>query len=535
MPPCHPVPMTLPRPDLDARWHAAAPGVTRWVLGGRPTVADELADLAAYAAGLPEQDAAWDRYGARGPVAALEARVAELLRMPAAAFFPSGVLAQQAALRVWCDRAGSRRVALPDVSHLLRHELDGPRELHGFEFVALTTGATTPTEQHVRAVPGRLGAVLLELPLRDPGHLLPTWDELVGVAAACRERGVALHLDGARLWESAPWWRRDVGQVAELADSVYVSFYKGLGGLAGACLAGPADVIDEARMWRTRGGGTLFTLAPYALAGLRGLDRALPLMGRCHEHAVALAAELQDRGARTTPAAPHALAFRLHAPGDADALELARVELAEHDRLGVSGGWVGGDVPGWATAEVTVGEATLAWTAAQAADAILTPWARVTLRAEPPSGPEARLDAAAGADALERAAWLRRAAAVLGLASDDALAGGRAVRRVLAEHDPWGLVAGGAPDDEYAPEAETIALRLAAAGGPQDAAAVAAQELTWSFGRGAAAESATPATPRRASDTPDPGTTREPGDPEAAARSRLGLDVWAAWVTATGR
>ena len=60
---------------------------------------------------------------------------------------------------------------------------------------------------------------------------------------ACRERGVPLHLDGARIWESAPHLGHSVAEIAALADSVYVSFYKGLGGLAGAAVAGPEDEV----------------------------------------------------------------------------------------------------------------------------------------------------------------------------------------------------------------------------------------------------------------------------------------------------
>ncbi len=62
----------------------------------------------------------------------LEDQLADLFGRPAA-FFPSGAMAQQSALRVWCDRTGTRRVAMPDMSHLLVHEMDGPRRLHGFE------------------------------------------------------------------------------------------------------------------------------------------------------------------------------------------------------------------------------------------------------------------------------------------------------------------------------------------------------------------------------------------------------------------
>ena len=53
--------------------------------------------------------------------------------LPAAVYLPSGTMAQQAALRVWCERRRSSRVALPDLAHQLRHETDGPRLLHGEE------------------------------------------------------------------------------------------------------------------------------------------------------------------------------------------------------------------------------------------------------------------------------------------------------------------------------------------------------------------------------------------------------------------
>jgi len=93
-------------------------------------------------------------------------------------------------------------VALPGLSHLVLHEADGPRLLH--DLVPLTTGPTVPHVVNLTAIPGRLGAGLPELPLRDAGFLLPSWEELVAFAEPCRSRGVPLHLDGARIWESAP-------------------------------------------------------------------------------------------------------------------------------------------------------------------------------------------------------------------------------------------------------------------------------------------------------------------------------------------
>jgi threonine aldolase len=103
-------------------------------------------------------DATWDRYGEGGPVAALENQVAALLGKPAAVMFPSGTMAQQSVLRVWSDRQGSRRIAIPGLSHLLDHEQDGPRLLNDFQWALLTPGATpggvVPTVEHLAAIPG---------------------------------------------------------------------------------------------------------------------------------------------------------------------------------------------------------------------------------------------------------------------------------------------------------------------------------------------------------------------------------------------
>ena len=81
----------------------------------------------------------WDVYGESARSGGSVGLV-ELFGVEAAAFFPTGIMAQQAALRVHTDRAGVRRVALPDLSHLLLHEEDGPRLLHGLEISLLTRG-----------------------------------------------------------------------------------------------------------------------------------------------------------------------------------------------------------------------------------------------------------------------------------------------------------------------------------------------------------------------------------------------------------
>ena len=318
-------------PSLADRRRAAQPEVIRHLgAGAQSSPAQVLADLAEETALLGEAGKVGPlrdprpgrRAGGPGGRAAGQAGGGDV---------PSGVMAQQSVLRCWTDRQGSTRVALPGLSHLLHHEQDGPALLHGLRYEHLTDAARTPTVEDLGAVKGPLGAVLLELPLRDGGYLLPTWEELVDLSRACRERGVPLHLDGARLWESAPYWGRELHEVAALADSVYVSFYKGLRGLAGAVVAGPADVVDEARQWRTRMGGTLFSLHPYAVAGLRGLRLELPRMADYHDRAIELAKLLQDKGIRVFPDPPHTNAFRIHVPRPAAEVD-ERVVTSDGDR-----------------------------------------------------------------------------------------------------------------------------------------------------------------------------------------------------------
>ena len=348
-------------PSHADRAGAAEPGITRWLVGRGSSLPEaELRELADVAASLDEP-VRWDRYGEHGPVAALERRLAELLGKPAVAMFPSGVMAQQSMLRVWCDAGGSRRVAMPALSHLLRSEGDGPRLLHGLEPALLTDGARVPVVADLAAIPGPLGAALLELPLREAGFLLPSWDELVAFSEACRSRGVPLHLDGARLWESAPHLGHTPAEVAALADSVYVSFYKGLGGLSGAAVAGPEEQVAQVRLWRTRMGGTLFSLLPYAVAALRGLARELPRMAEYHERAVALAERLAAHGIRVSPSPPHTNAFRIHVEREADDVNERRVAAMEAEHLALTPPWRAADVPGWSWTEFGVGPATTEW------------------------------------------------------------------------------------------------------------------------------------------------------------------------------
>ena len=336
--------------DLHARFRAASASAETIFWRPPSTPAAMFRDLADFA---EEHDIERDAYGERGAVAQLEAEVAELLGKPAAVMFPSGVMAQQATLRAWCDRSGSRRVALPDLSHLVHHEQDGPRRVMGLELEWLTTGRETPTAAALARIGGRLGAALVELPLRDAGCLLPSWDDLVELSAAARERGVPLHADGARIWESVPHWDRSLAEAADLVDSMYVSLYKGLGGSSGALVVCPEDLAGELRSWRQRMGGTIFSMTTAAVGGLMGLREQVTKFGDYRAWAIELAAALDQHGIRSYPEVPHIATFLAYAPGTADEVNERLVAFIEARGIAPSGLWRDSEVPGWVETELT--------------------------------------------------------------------------------------------------------------------------------------------------------------------------------------
>lgn len=342
--------------DLPARFRAAQGSAESIFWRPPSTPAAMFRELASFA---DEHDLDWDRYGERGAVAQLESEVAELLGKPAAVMFPSGIMAQQATLRAWCDRSGSRRVALPDLSHLVHHEQDGPRRVLGLELEWLTTGRETPTAEALGRIGGRLGAAMIELPLRDAGCLLPTWDELVELSAAARERGVPLHADGARIWESVPHWDRSLAEAADLVDSMYVSLYKGLGGSSGALVVCSEDLAGELRTWRARMGGTLYSMTSAAVGGLIGLREQLPRFGDYRAWAIELAAALCEHGLRTFPEVPHIATFLAYAPGTADEVNERVVAFTEERGIVPCGLWRDTDVPGWVETELTCYESAI--------------------------------------------------------------------------------------------------------------------------------------------------------------------------------
>ncbi len=285
--------------------------------------------LRALADALPP-DAAFDSYGEGAVVEDLEREVAALLGKEAAVFCTSGKAAQLSALRVHADRSGRNVVAAHPRSHIVEDENDAIGTLFGLRVARIGSLVEPFTLTDLTAVREPLAAVVAELPLRRTGYRVPSWDELVAIAEHARGAGAAFHIDGARLWETAPGYGRSLAEISAIADTVYVSFYKGLGGIAGAALAGDAETIAAARVWIGRAGATLFRMYPYAIAAREGLRAELPRMPQYHARAVEIAAALRDvPGVAVSPDPPACNAFVVHLDGEHAALIAARDAVAE--------------------------------------------------------------------------------------------------------------------------------------------------------------------------------------------------------------
>lgn len=292
---------------------------------------DPRRELFEIAEATPE-DMEPDTYGTGEAIASFEAEVAALLGKEAAVFMPSGTMCQQIALRIWAERRGTPNVAMHPRNHLDQPERHGYQRLHGLKPVLVGAVEAPLTLSDIEGISEPLAALLLELPQRELGGLLPDWDDLTAMSAWAKQRGVPVHMDGARLWESQPFYTRSYEEIAGLFDSVYVSFYKMLNGLAGAALAGPASVIAEARIWQRRHGGNLIRLFPYVISARIGMQRHLPRIDEYCRRARDIAAILGSiPGIEVVPDPPHTNMMHVYLRGEAEELHQASLDIAEEE------------------------------------------------------------------------------------------------------------------------------------------------------------------------------------------------------------
>ena len=315
-----------------------------------PGKADIAGELERVAALIRDQDIQADNYGSGAYLEAFQAELAELLGFEAARYMPSGCMAQPIALRIWSERKGLKKVAFHATSHLELHEDHGYRELHGLDAILLGDPTRPTLACDLQAVlrgnacaGAPIAALLVELPAREIGGQLPSWTELNELCDLARTGGVALHLDGARLWEAQVAYNRPIGDIARLFDSAYVSFYKGIGALPGAMLFGDEEFCEEASLWQRRQGGTLHNMLPAIVSARTRVAPRRERLARFRDRAQQVAALFTKHAPETvtvTPNPPQVNMFHLIATAGTPAEWNARRDrVAEETGLFLTFQW----------------------------------------------------------------------------------------------------------------------------------------------------------------------------------------------------
>jgi threonine aldolase len=219
----------------------------------------------------------------------LQRRAAELLGHEAALFFPTATMANQAALLA-LSRPG-RKVVAEERTHILIWEWGGPAIHSGLVMQGLVADAGKPTPEQIAELAdfGSGSVLVLENTHNESGGRVWPLSEFQVVAAAARERGAAVHLDGARLFNAAVASGLEPSAWAALADTVTVCFSKGLGCPFGAILAGPTETIERAWEGKFLLGGALRQSGIASAAMLYALDHNVDRLADDHARARKLA------------------------------------------------------------------------------------------------------------------------------------------------------------------------------------------------------------------------------------------------------
>jgi len=282
-----------------------------------------------------------DVFGDDPTVNRLQAVIAELLGKEAALFVPSGTMGNQLALRAQ-TRPGDQ-VVLEDGAHIYRYEGGAPAALCGLLVSCVKTSdgllvwpqveaALNPDNVHC-APPSLI--CLENTHNRAGGRILPQ-AAVQEIASRAHDRGLRVHLDGARLWHTHVATSLELAELAAPVDSVSVCFSKALGAPVGSVLAADTETITRAHRFRKMWGGGMRQAGILAAACLYALDHHLARLVEDHEHARALAKGLDHPALKVNhPVETNIVIIDVAGPGQDEAL-LSHLE--NHGVLGVGFG-----------------------------------------------------------------------------------------------------------------------------------------------------------------------------------------------------
>jgi len=230
----------------------------------------------------------------------LQRRAAELLGQEAALFLPTATMANQIALRI-LTRPGCLLIA-QERTHCMIFEAGGPAVHSGLVMVGLPSENGRITPEQIREVASRsedvepASVAVFENTHRSAGGRVWPLEELAASAAAARELGIAVHLDGARIMNAAAASGIPAAEYGRFADSVTICFSKGLGCPLGAVLASSEERIERA--WREKFlfGGAMRQAGVVAAAALYAFDHNVERLAEDHARARRLAEGLAEAG-----------------------------------------------------------------------------------------------------------------------------------------------------------------------------------------------------------------------------------------------
>jgi threonine aldolase len=238
-----------------------------------------------------------DVYGEDPTVNRLEARAAALMNREAALFVPSGTMGNQIAVHLH-TRPGTEVIGEAGC-HIFNFEMGAMSMLSGaFPRPIATKDGILAPEQIEAAIQGKVGyrtptsMLALENSHNLAGGRITPVARMRELIAVAKDHGLPVHLDGARIHNSAAALGIPAAEIAAGCDTVMFCLSKGLGAPVGSILVGDADTITEARRIRKTFGGGMRQAGILAAAGLVALDEVLPVLGDDNRRARTLADRL---------------------------------------------------------------------------------------------------------------------------------------------------------------------------------------------------------------------------------------------------
>jgi threonine aldolase len=227
----------------------------------------------------------------------LESMAAERTGKAAGAFMPSGTMTNLVAMLTHGGRGGE--VLLEDGSHTLNAELGGIASVAGLFYRGIPGKRGAMDLEHLReairpTTRNQMGTALVWMENthnRSGGSVVPL-AYMEAVSGLAREKGVPVHLDGARLFNAATALKVKASEIAQHADSVCFCVSKGLSAPVGSILCGSPAFIERARAYRRMVGGNMRQSGPVAAAGIIALETMVDRLAEDHANAKRLAAGL---------------------------------------------------------------------------------------------------------------------------------------------------------------------------------------------------------------------------------------------------